>query len=216
LPDAEIANFHERSPAYVTVRSSRYERSSWGRPRVVIGLTMPMRARGGTQEHLAKPVTRAFGHDGVCGNGKRSGKRGVLSFCRKMPTPKAAQRATKAVPASPCPQPSYRHDRTVTRLLPSTQTAPPVAGVMLDVISGFRVHSQLEDRSTVWDTITADGRQLGHRSILDSGGDQRHGSPISRPADAVTKPAPARHSATTMLSSLWQNPRGVRRAIHPG
>ena len=48
------------------------------------------------------------------GNGKSSGKRGVLSFCRKMLTPKAAQRAKKAVPASPCPQPSYRHDRAVT------------------------------------------------------------------------------------------------------
>ena len=52
------------------------------------------------------------------GNGKRSGKRGVLSFCRQMLTPKAAQRAKKAVPASPCPQPSYRRDRTVTRAFP--------------------------------------------------------------------------------------------------
>jgi len=107
---------------------------------VVIGLTMPMRARGGTQEHLAKPVTRAFGHDGVCGNGKRSGKRGVLSFCRKMPTPKAAQRATKAVPASPCPQPSYRHDRTVTPLPPSPRGCQPVAAMMPEVIFNFGDH----------------------------------------------------------------------------
>ena len=30
-------------------------------------------------------------------NGKRSGQRGGLSFCRKTPTPKAAQQANKAV-----------------------------------------------------------------------------------------------------------------------
>ena len=35
------------------------------------------------------------------GSGKSSGKRGVLSFCRNTPTPKAAQPATKAVPRSP-------------------------------------------------------------------------------------------------------------------
>ena len=34
---------------------------------------------------------------GCARNGKRSGKRWVLSFCRKMLTPKAAQRANKAV-----------------------------------------------------------------------------------------------------------------------
>ena len=51
------------------------------------------------------------------GNGKSSGKRGVLSFCRKMLTPKAAQRGKKAVPASPCPQP-HVHTGTTERLPP--------------------------------------------------------------------------------------------------
>ena len=35
-------------------------------------------------------------------NGKRSGKRGVLSFCRETLTPKAAQQANEAVPAASC------------------------------------------------------------------------------------------------------------------
>ncbi len=46
---------------------------------------------------------------GCARNGKRSGKRWVLSFCRKMLTPKAAQRANKAVLGS------HKHVRPASR-----------------------------------------------------------------------------------------------------
>ena len=56
-------------------------------------------------------------------------------FCRHMLTPKATQRATKAPPASPFRQLSYRQDRTLTPLPPSTRGYRPIADVSPDVMS---------------------------------------------------------------------------------
>ena len=50
-------------------------------------------------------------------------------------TPKAAQRATKAVPASSSPQPSYTHDRTVTAAAPFDSGLPAIQDVLPDVMS---------------------------------------------------------------------------------